>query len=109
MREHLLVGAGAVVGAFARWGLTLALSAFAPVWPLLAINFIGAALMGYFQPGPFWGKGVLGGFTSFSAFATATVAMTAQGAIAYAVLTVAGCIACYMAGELLQQREVRAA
>lgn len=112
MRESLLVGAGAVIGAFARWGLSLgfgaipAIAAFPhpEIWPLLLINFLGSALMGYYKPGPFWGKGVLGGFTSFSAFTAATVAMTAAGALAHVVVTVAGCIACYMFADVLRQR-----
>lgn len=114
MRESLLVGAGAVIGAFARWGLSLGfgtIAAFASlphleIWPLLLINFIGAAAMGYFQPGPFWGKGVLGGFTSFSAFASLTVTMTAAGAIAHVAITVTGCITCYMLADALRTRTI---
>lgn len=112
MRESLLVGAGAVIGALARWGLSLGVGAipaiatvpYAEIWPLLLINFLGSALMGYFKPGLFWGKGVLGGFTSFSAFTAATVTMTAAGALAHVFFTVAGCIACYMLADALRQR-----
>ena len=115
MKEALIVGAGAVFGAFARWGLSVGLGSLtaaaawphAEVWPLLLINFVGSALLGYFQPGFFWGKGVLGGFTSFSTFATATVAMTAWGALGHVALTGAGCIASYLLGDGIRTRRIR--
>src|SRR5699024_12821475 len=94
------VGAGAVLVAYARWALSLSYGLLstacawpnAEIWPLILINFVGAGLMGYLQPRLFWGKGVLGGFTSFSSFATAAVAMTVWGALGYIVFTVLGCI-----------------
>lgn len=115
MRESLIVGAGAVLGAFARWGLSLAAGSLAMmaavphagIWSLLLINILGAGLMGYFQPGPFWGKGVLGGFTSFSTFATATVALTALGALGHVVVTVAGCVLSYLLGDALRSPRSR--
>ena len=107
MKESLVVGAGAVLGAYARWALSLSFGFLATawawpnaeIWPLLLINFAGAGLMGYLQPGLFWGKGVLGGFTSFSSFATAAVAMTAWGALGYIAFTVLGCVGSYMLGD----------
>ena len=115
MKEALIVGAGAVFGAFARWGLSVGLGSLtaaaawphAEIWPLLLINFVGSALLGYLQPGIFWGKGVLGGFTSFSTFATATVAMTAWGALGHVAPTVAGCIASYLLGDGIRTRRIR--
>ena len=117
MKEALIVGAGAVFGAFARWGLSVGLSSLpaaaawphAEIWPLLLINFVGSALLGYLQPGIFWGKGVLGGFTSFSTFATATVAMTAWGALGHVALTVTGCIASYLLGDGIRTHRIRRA
>src|SRR5699024_1038394 len=98
MKEALIVGAGAVFGAFARWGLSVGLGSLtaaavwphAEIWPLLLINFVGSALLGYLQPGVFWGKGVLGGFTSFSTFATATVAINAWSDLGHFALIVTG-------------------
>lgn len=63
MREAALVGSGAALGAVARFLLSALLPGFAS---LLAINILGSALMGCFKPAPFWGTGVLGGFTSLS-------------------------------------------
>ena len=59
MPQFLVVGAGAALGAVARYLLSAALGG--GMLPLLVINILGSALMGYFRPGPFWGTGVLGG------------------------------------------------
>ena len=70
MPQFLVVGTGAALGAAARYLLSVALGG--GMIPLLIINILGSALMGYFRPGPFWGTGVLGGFTSFATFAFLT-------------------------------------
>jgi CrcB protein len=53
----------------------------------------------------FWMTGVLGGFTTYSAFALETVTLAEGGAVlraaAYASLTVLLCIAAAAAGRLL--------
>lgn len=98
LREGLGVGAGAALGACARLGLTLLLGA--GLWPVLALNMFGSFLMGYYRPGPFWGTGFLGGFTTFSAFA---VLLTANPPVywpLHIVLTVVGCTGAWLFGDL---------
>ena len=51
MPQFLVVGAGAALGAVARYLLSAALGG--GMLPLLLINILGSALMGYFRPGPF--------------------------------------------------------
>ncbi|GIJ67193.1 fluoride efflux transporter FluC [Virgisporangium ochraceum] len=68
------VAAGGVVGALGRYGLQ---SAFPSLWTTWAINVAGCLLIGALMPlvaerpllQPFVGPGVLGGFTTFSAYA----------------------------------------
>lgn len=74
----------------------------------MAINILGALAMGLFRPGPFWGKGVFGGFTSFSTF-TADLLHGAQAgvwltvAIPLFVVTVIGCVGGWVAGYVARQ------
>lgn len=81
------VGAGAAVGAWARWGLGLMLNGLFPTFPLgtLAANWLGGLLMGIMlgviqaieEISPalrlLITTGFLGGLTTFSAFSTETV------------------------------------
>lgn len=95
----LLVAAGGAAGAAARWGVTEAAPARAGAFPAatLAVNVLGAALLGYLVGRVpvsddrseavrlLLGTGVLGGFTTFSAFA---VQIWEGPAVAYAVVSV---------------------
>lgn len=84
----LVVAAGGVLGSLARWGLVLALP---DLLTTLAINVAGAFLLGVLvarRPDgtwsrPFLGTGVLGGFTTFSAFAVQAVDASLPTGIAY--------------------------
>jgi CrcB protein len=53
----------------------------------------------------FWLTGVLGGFTTYSAFALETALMVESGAslraLGYVLATVVGCLAAAMAGRML--------
>lgn len=97
MKEPLLVGAGAACGALARYAAEAVLGA--GMWPLLAVNILGSFLMGALRPGPFWGTGVLGGFTSFSTFALLTLGSSPTAAAGYAALTVLGCVGGWLLGD----------
>ena len=79
------VSVGGVVGALARYGLTYA---WPSLWTTFAINVAGCLLIGVlmvFVAGahhlvrPFLGVGVLGGFTTFSAYAEQSRALLAGG------------------------------
>ena len=100
MPQFLVVGAGAALGAVARYLLSAALGG--GMIPLLAINILGSALMGYFRPSPFWGTGVLGGFTSFATFAFLTANAHWSIALAYVLATIIGCVGGYLAGDKLR-------
>src|SRR5699024_12741857 len=62
MRESLIVGVGAVLGAFARWGLSLAAGSVAMMaavpnagfWSLLLSNILGTGVMCYCHQCLFW-------------------------------------------------------
>jgi len=61
---------------------------------LLGRNALGAAVAESWRV--FWLSGVLGGFTTWSAFALESVLLTSEGAsmkaLAYVLLTVMGCL-----------------
>lgn len=88
-----LVFMGGAAGAFLRWTFTVETGVEGSLWPLLLVNLLGALVMGILvghlpfvsdtdrrgRPGrrarikATLGTGLLGGFTSYSAIAAATV------------------------------------
>jgi CrcB protein len=78
----LVVAAGGGIGSLARYGVAVALPHGRSELPLstLLVNVVGCVLLGVLVGGwpdakwlrPFLGTGVLGGFTTFSAFALET-------------------------------------
>ena len=122
MTEFLLVAAGGAVGASARYAVTLLLR---PVsggfpWHTLGVNIAGSFLLGLLvavlpegDAGErlrlLLGVGVLGGFTTFSAFSVDALTLAQQDqwltAAVYAVGSVAaalaGAAAGYAAGRAL--------
>lgn len=98
----LVVACGAVFGACARFGL----QGLAPgsLWPLLGINLLACLAMGFFRPGLFWGKGVLGGFSSFSAVVVVFYHVPVWEAVAYLAATVLGGFAAWGVGDVLAER-----
>ncbi|MGW3292983.1 fluoride efflux transporter FluC [Streptomyces xiamenensis] len=113
----LAVALGGGLGATARYGATRlwempAESGFP--WTILAVNALGCALIGALmviteergQPlaRPFLGTGVLGGFTTFSAYAEGIRALTDAGrvgpALGYLVATLAAAMAAVWAGTV---------
>ncbi|HEX5540870.1 MAG TPA: CrcB family protein [Micromonospora sp.] len=111
----LVVAAGGALGAAARYGLTTAWPT-PPLgfpWATLVINLLGCALLGALMQAvttrsshrllpPFLGTGILGGFTTFSAYASEgwqlfTAGRTALG-MAYLVATLAGGLAAVRIG-----------
>jgi fluoride exporter len=111
-----LVMIGGALGAGGRYLVSRAtLAAFGPAlpWGTLAVNLAGGLLMGLLVGalaragvGEAWrlflGVGVLGGFTTFSAFALETATMIERGALllaaGYAAASVMGSIAALFAG-----------
>lgn len=106
-----VVACGGALGSLARWGLAL-------LWPtgaaVLAVNLLGCLAIGVLagtvpaasrRLRPFLGAGVLGGFTTLSAFALHTRDLLAAGhpgrAAAYAVAVLLGTTVAVHAGSLL--------
>ena len=114
----LQVALGGAVGASARWGLGLWITRIAgPGLPLgvLTCNVIGSLLMGLFvaaaaQRGlthlsPLVATGLLGGFTTFSAFSLEAVTLMERGAAGqaagYILLSVGASIGGLYAGLMI--------
>lgn len=115
-RALAVAAAGGALGAMARYAVDLAAErlGLALPWATLTINLIGCLLMGVLvsyvlaHPArhllwrPFLGAGVLGGFTTFSAFAGDAVLLADEGAWAasgaYVVATLAGGLLALWAG-----------
>ncbi|MER5930365.1 CrcB family protein [Streptomyces sp. NPDC002054] len=101
----LLVAAGGAAGACARYGIWLV---WPSVWGTFAVNVAGCSLIGVLMVlagergrGPDWvrpllGTGVLGGFTTFSAYSLDVVGLLERGALGtalgYALGTLAGAL-----------------
>lgn len=125
-RALAVAAAGGALGAMARYAVDLTADRLgvALPWATLAINIVGCLLMGVLvsyvlsHPArhglwrPFLGVGVLGGFTTFSAFAVDTVLLVRDGSAAWAgaylVASIAGSLlavwAGFAAGRALRQR-----
>ena len=120
MNSLFLVMAGGAVGSGARYLTGRAtLTAFGPgyPWGTLTVNLIGGLLMGALVgtlsrlsvSGENWrlllAVGVLGGFTTFSAFSLDTVTMLQRGdllpAFGYVLVSVIGSVAALFAGLAL--------
>ena len=114
--NFLLVMAGGAIGSGARYGVgMLALRKLGPQYPwgTLAVNLIGGFAMGLLagllvrhggseQTRLLVGVGVLGGFTTFSAFSLDAVTMIEHGqwgaAVGYALVSVIGSVLALFAG-----------
>lgn len=112
MRALLLVGLGGALGAISRYGFAALVGRAWPMgFPLatLLINIAGSAAMGLFiglmaRFAPAWQEearlfvavGILGGFTTFSAFSLDTVLLIERGELlqagTYVLLSVVVCL-----------------
>lgn len=100
-RTVLAVAVGGALGTLARHALTLALDPMGSLpWGTLLANLLGSLLLGVVVAvvvSPLWraavGTGVLGGFTTYSAFALQTSELATDRpamALGYALATVVG-------------------
>jgi CrcB protein len=126
MTRFLIVAAGGAIGAVARYGLGRALPATGWPWPTLTANVAGGLLMGLlagwlaFRAGAhaesirlFAAVGVLGGFTTFSAFSLETVQMIERRQFAmasgYVAASVVLSVAALFLGLMVARRAFGAA
>jgi fluoride exporter len=116
---YLLAAVGGVLGALARWGVGTALPVSPGAWPwaTLLVNLTGCLLLGVLiavvaerLPGATWPRpllavGVLGGYTTFSAFAVEVVRLIEDGAVlsavGYGLVSVLGGVLAVAAGALI--------
>ena len=122
---YLLAALGGALGALARWGVATALPHSPGGWPwaTLLVNLTGCLLMGALvavltarSPEPPWARpflavGVLGGDTTYSAFAVEVVGLVEAGApvlaAGYVLVSLLGGVLAVAAGALAV-RTVRA-
>ena len=115
---YLLAALGGALGALARWGMASALPSSPAGWPwaTLLVNLSGCLLLGALfavlaarspdadWPRPLLAVGLLGGYTTYSAFAVEVVRLAESGAVltagAYVVVSVIGGVAAVAAGTL---------
>ena len=111
------VAGGAAIGALCRWGAGLWLNARWSGFPLgtLFVNLLGGLLIGaaivWLEARPhdtvrlFVMTGVLGGFTTFSAFSAESLTLLERGqwamALAHTLAHVLGALACAALGVML--------
>ena len=113
---YLLAALGGALGALARSAVAMALPRMSADWPwaTLIVNLTGCLLIGVLlsalerrapeadRTRTFLGAGVLGGFTTFSAFAVESVDLVDVGAttaaVGYVVVSVLGGILAVAAG-----------
>lgn len=110
----LQVALGGAIGSIARYGINVLANRVAPGFPLgtLTVNVVGSFVMGLLAAifahrgghhlAPFMMTGVLGGFTTFSAFSLDTLTLWERGqgsiAAAYVALSVGSSLAAIIAG-----------
>lgn len=116
----LLVAAGGAIGTAARLGGGMLLPESAGIpWGVLVANVLGAFLIGVLAvrlPGSserrlFLGTGVLGGFTTYSAFAVGSVALWSDApllAVGYALGSLVLGVAAAFAGMRVGRRRADA-
>jgi CrcB protein len=123
---YLVVALGGVLGALARWGVSLGLPHTPGTWPwaTVTVNLTGCLVIGALLAvllarypthpwlRPFLATGVLGGYTTFSTFAVDVVALVDAGraplALGYLLLSVLGGLLAVVVGLALGRAAVRA-
>jgi CrcB protein len=122
---YVLAALGGALGALARWVVATGLPSSPPGWPwaTFLVNLTGCFLLGALfallagrfpeasWPRPFLAVGVLGGYTTYSAFAVEVVRLTEAGAVlpagGYVVVSVVGGVAAVAAGTLAAHAVLR--
>lgn len=104
----LSVALGAGLGAVARYLVLIWVSPTTPEALALtvtsAVNLVACFTMGLFQPGPFWGVGFLGGFSTLSAVSLTAVSDSPVWAGFIIVLSLTTATLAWMAGDATRGR-----
>ena len=121
-QRFVAVAAGGAGGALARFGVSIFADSMgiASPWATVAVNIVGCLLMGLLVAAvianparralwqPLLGVGLLGGFTTFSAFAADSVMLLDDeawvAAATYILATLAGGLLALRAGVILGER-----
>lgn len=120
-RDLALVALGGAAGSLLRYAVGTAVPHPAGGWPwaTLAVNVVASLLLGLAAGWALWRHaahwvrpllmtGVLGGFSTYSAFAVDTVVLADTGhaglAVAYVALTVVGCVGAVAVGTAVARR-----
>ncbi len=109
-----VVAVGGAAGALLRHGVGVAWPQHGSVWPAVLVNVVGCLAMGVLVAvvderrvghrllRPFLATGVLGGFTTFSAYTVGVLHLIAAGrnvaAVAHLLITMAGALVAVLAG-----------
>ena len=116
MREFLLVAVGGALGSIGRYAVTLLTASLPGKFPIatFAVNIIGSFAIGLAYAlsrgaaptlnstaALFWMTGVLGGFTTFSAFSLQTINLIQQQDWLNASLNIIASVACCLAATAL--------
>lgn len=119
MNAWLAVALGSALGGVVRYGIARLWPWVPGGWPMatMTVNMLGSFVIGFLSVALaaraggaetarlFWMTGVLGGFTTYSAFALETVTLAGTGeamrAAAYVVATVLLCLVAAFAGRAL--------
>ena len=125
VRTYGVVALGGALGALARWGVGTGLPHPPGAWPwaTVTVNLTGCLAIGVVlavlldrSPDhpwlrPFLATGVLGGYTTFSAFAVDAVQLADAGrwpvAVGYLLVSVVGGLAAVVLGLLVGRRATR--
>jgi CrcB protein len=116
MREFLLVAVGGALGSMGRYSVTLLTATASGKFPLgtFLVNILGSFAIGIAyalsrggapslnsQAALFWMTGVLGGFTTFSAFSLQTINLIQQQDWLNASLNIIASVLCCLAATAL--------
>lgn len=108
LETGLTVALGAGCGAVARFIVLIWINPTTPETLALALTFAvnlsACFAMGLFQPGPFWGVGFLGGFSTLSAVSLTAVADSPAWAGFIIVLSLTTATLAWMAGDATRER-----
>lgn len=112
MNSFLQVAIGGALGSMARHAVNLGAARLPSSFPLgtLTVNILGCLCMGLVAStlmakgglhlAPFLMTGILGGFTTFSAFALDSVALWERGALGLALIYVAASVVASLAAVI---------